>query len=381
VAEVLGDGALAFLAGTDGQHLELRGLYHPDAASLARMRAMLSTENDGIEERLVGRVFRSGEPLRASTQADAASPASRDLELYGIHSFVLVPLRARGRVIGTLGMWRQQGRLAYTAHDQHVLQELAERAGLAIDNARLLAETRAAVRLRDEVLGAVSHDLKGPLSTIKGTAQVLQRRVSVGNLSSERLLEAAQRIDAAATRMISWVEELLDVVQIEAGRTLNLRLGQVDLVELTAQAVADHQQATPDHTIVLGSAPSRLVGWFDAARLRRVLDNLLSNAVKYSPGGEPITLRVRRTEDDGGAWAVLEVEDQGVGIPAADQPHVFERFHRARNVGRVVGTGIGLAGARQIVEQHGGRIDLKSQEGQGSTFSVCLPLPPSRDHA
>jgi signal transduction histidine kinase len=256
-----------------------------------------------------------------------------------------------------------------------LLDQLADRAGLAIDNARLLAETQAAVRLRDEVLGAVSHDLKGPLSSIKGTAQLVQRRAASGSVAPERLLEAMQRIDGAVIRMTSWIEELLDVAQMEAGRALSLRLDQVDLVELTAQTVADHQQSTAAHPIVLESALPRLDGWFDAARLRRVLDNLLSNAVKYSPGDEPIIVRVNRTEDPTGNWAILQVEDHGVGVPAADVAHVFERFHRAGNVvGRVGGTGIGLAGARQIVEQHGGRIELRSQEGQGSTFTVRLPL-------
>jgi K+-sensing histidine kinase KdpD len=154
LAEVLGDGAWALLVGPDGQRRELAGLYHPDPAAMARARVLFATSTDPFQVRL------------------------------------LVPLRARGRVIGSLGVWRQPGGAAYTPQDQQLLDQLADRAGLAIDNARLLAETQAAVRLRDEVLGAVSHDLKGPLSSIKGTAQLVQRRAASGSVAPERLLEA-----------------------------------------------------------------------------------------------------------------------------------------------------------------------------------------------
>jgi signal transduction histidine kinase len=118
-----------------------------------------------------------------------------------------------------------------------------------------------------------------------------------------------------------------------------------------------------------------VVGEWDRMRLERVLDNLLSNAVKYSPQGGPIAIRVGREDDAGGAWAVVSVRDDGIGVPAEDLPWIFERYRRAGNVaGRVAGTGIGLAGARQIVEQHGGTIGVESDEGQGTTVTVRLPL-------
>ena len=109
--------------------------------------------------------------------------------------------------------------------------------------------------------------------------------------------------------------------------------------------------------------------------MRRVLDNLLANAIKYSPGGGRIDVALRREARADGAWAVLTVRDEGVGIPAADVAHVFERFRRGSNVTRqFAGTGIGLSGARRIVEQHGGTIEVVSEEGKGSTFTIALPL-------
>ena len=115
---------------------------------------------------------------------------------------------------------------------------------------------------------------------------------------------------------------------------------------------------------------------WDQARLDRVLHNLLGNAVKYSPGGGEVTITVgRETAPDRRQWATLAVRDQGVGIPAPDLPHVFDRYHRAANVvGRIRGTGLGLSSARQVIEQHGGTVGVESAEGQGSTFTVRLPL-------
>ena len=114
-----------------------------------------------------------------------------------------------------------------------------------------------------------------------------------------------------------------------------------------------------------------LVGNFDAPRLERVVDNLLGNAIKYSPGGGCITLSAN--QQDG--WATVVVRDQGIGIPEDDLPHVFEPFRRGANVvGRISGTGIGLASARRIVERHGGTLSVDSQPGEGSAFMIRLPL-------
>src|SRR5262249_40316336 len=120
-----------------------------------------------------------------------------------------------------------------------------------------------------------------------------------------------------------------------------------------------------------------LIGDWDPVRLERVIANLLDNAIKYSPNGGTIVVTIRRDESAGRPGATLAVADQGIGIPAEDVPHVFERFHRGQNVvGRFAGTGFGLAIARQIVEQHGGSITVASVEGAGTTFSIWLPLMP-----
>ncbi len=133
------------------------------------------------------------------------------------------------------------------------------------------------------------------------------------------------------------------------------------------------------HRLVLDARAERIIGAWDALRLERLLDNLLSNAIKYSPAGGEVRLTVQQEDDAGAPWAVLSVRDPGIGIPAADLAHIFSRFYRAANTAQqMTGSGIGLASARQIVQEHGGVISAVSAEGEGSVFTVRLPLESSK---
>lgn len=193
-------------------------------------------------------------------------------------------------------------------------------------------------------------------------------------MESERVTRLLNDADVAASMMAAMLDELLDLTRMEAGRPLELRRRQIDLSTLARQAAADYERAAPNHLIVVEHDGQPLPGDWDPTRLERMLTNLLSNAVKYSPVGGAITLSLSRQVDSDGAWACLSVRDQGLGIPIDDLPFIFERFHRAANVvGKVSGVGIGLAGAKQIVEQHGGSMTVESREGEGSTFTVRLP--------
>jgi len=179
------------------------------------------------------------------------------------------------------------------------------------------------------------------------------------------------RLESSVGRMAELIEQLDDVARLEAGRPLELLREPVDMLHLVRDSVIVHAQIAAGHRIRLDSEGSSVVGHWDATRLGRVVDNLLSNAIKYSAIPGEVDVVVRREDD----WAVLSVRDRGVGIPAGDLPKVFERFYRGRNVtDRVRGSGIGLAGARAIVEQHGGTIAVESREGEGSTFTVRLPV-------
>ena len=193
--------------------------------------------------------------------------------------------------------------------------------------------------------------------------------------------ESLVRIDTVATKMNMLIGELLDFAHLQVGQPLDLNRRPTDLVALARQVAAEYQHSTDRHHIRMEHTTPKVVGLWDAPRLERVLDNLLSNAIKYTQKGGEITIQVGLEDVEGysgngkGPQAVLVVRDQGIGIPASDLPYVFEWFRRAGNVsGRIGGTGIGLASARQVVEQHGGTISVESQEGQGTTFTVRLPL-------
>lgn len=237
-----------------------------------------------------------------------------------------------------------------------------------------VTERKQAERAREALLASISHDLKSPLTVIRGHAQLLQVKAKRPGTNPAELTEGLMKIDAAAARMASQLTELLDVTRQQMGQPLELQREPVDLVALARERVAIHQQTSRRHTIEVEATEAELIGQWDRARLERVLDNVIGNAVKYSPQGGRVSVHVGCELDHDTRWAVLTVHDEGVGIPPADLPHVFAPFHRGGNVGSIPGTGVGLAGARQIVEQHGGTIAVESVEGVGSTFIVRLPM-------
>lgn len=225
-------------------------------------------------------------------------------------------------------------------------------------------------RARDDFLSALSHDLKTPLTTIQGLAQLALRY-----REPEHLTQRLEGIVAATTQMMSLIGELLDVARLRTPRAFAIHRRPTDLVDLVRRVAAEHQQATTRHAVRVEGTVERLIGEWDSARLERVVANLLSNAIKYSPRGGDIVLRIATEREAERGWAVVQVCDSGIGIPAADLPFIFDRFRRAVNVGHSIpGTGIGLASVHQIVDQHGGSVTVTSQEGAGSTFTVRLPL-------
>lgn len=241
--------------------------------------------------------------------------------------------------------------------------------------AEALRTAEGAVRERDQLLSLVSHDLRNPLAGITMQLAILRRNVDAGNgLSAEELAATVSRLERYTSNMERFLNELLDYSRLRAGETLELMLAPVDLVALTRRLVEDHRRLAPGHRFELLCETGDVIGRWDAARLEHVIENLLSNAVKYSAEGSTVSIEVGHASE-GRAMAVLRVRDEGMGIPANDVPRIFEWYARGENVIAITrGTGVGLAGARKIVEQHGGAITVESVEGCGSTFTVCLPL-------
>jgi signal transduction histidine kinase len=234
----------------------------------------------------------------------------------------------------------------------------------------LSGELQRALETRDEFLAAAAHDLRNPLATIQAAGEVLERAAErPASVGREQLARCAEHILAATRRMARLLNGFLDVAHLQVGRPLELERGRADLAELVRQVVAEQQQVTARHRIAF-LGPETLPVDVDGPRLQRALENILGNAIKYSPDGGEVSVRLQAR----GPEVLLSIEDRGIGIPPADLERIFGRFERGANVaGRFSGTGIGLAIARQIVEQHGGSLSVTSEVGQGSAFTLHFP--------
>jgi signal transduction histidine kinase len=229
------------------------------------------------------------------------------------------------------------------------------------------------------LVATLAHDLKNPLTRIRGRSQLLQRSLTESEpLDRRQLVEGLAQIEAATRHMGFLLDELVDLSAAHGSR-LQMARQPVDIVALARYLAEQYEQASDRHRIRVETPQREIVGQFDPIRLERVISNLLSNAVKYSPDGGDVVISVWEEVDWPGhpTWVALRVRDRGIGIPAEDLPHVFDHLYRARNaVGRVSGTGLGLAAVRQMVGEHGGTINMESEHGRGSTATVRLPLDP-----
>jgi PAS domain S-box-containing protein len=250
--------------------------------------------------------------------------------------------------------------------------ELTARVRTQIAAALARSEAESAVRARDEFVAIVVHDLRHPLAAINWHVQILRRRVRLNeSLTGDELGALLEAVEAGVQTLAAQIDELHDATLLKAGRPLHLQLRPTDLVELARAAVDEHRQTAEGSRLEFETSVETLSGVWDARRLSLAMANLLSNALKYSAAGSPIVVRAAR--DDG--WAVVSVQDHGIGIPAAELPHLFQHYWRGSNVtGRIAGSGLGLVGVRGIVDQHGGTIAVESVEGAGSTFTIRLPL-------
>jgi signal transduction histidine kinase len=329
------------------------------------------------------RVLRTGKPEVFADNVEAATEATsqsrehlRALRELGATSAMYVPLAARGRTLGTIAFFAVGSERDFSPSDLSVATELGRRAAMAIDNAQLYRQAQDAIQLRDTVLSSVAHDLRSPLTPIKLIAETLRWQIEEGGPSDvESIRDGLVRIEGNVQRIAAQIDELLDVAHLQTGREIMLVRRPTDLVALVRESVDDQQRRSQKHHLRVESSVSELVGVWDPVRLERVVGNLLSNAIKYSLPGGDVVVRVRLEERAHESWAILEVQDWGIGISEADLPRIFTWFYRGENVAqRLPGAGIGLAGSRRIVEQHGGSISVDSREGVGSTFTVRLPL-------
>ena len=360
--------------------LEPLAVQHADGVKMSLAREMLRryppTKDRDV---LVREVLRSAQAQLFPSISDSMLAANahdgehlRMLRALGLRSAMVVPLVTRGRVIGELSLASAESGRRFDHADLELAQELARRAGTAIENAQLYVLAQRASLARDDLLAVVSHDLKNPLSTIVMSASELLRTLPTAeDKPTQTWRNVATRIHRSADRMTRMVSDLLDVVRVEAGRLVieKQRHGVFALVE----EVIEMQHPLADaRSIVLRAeirAADDLHVICDRGRIFQVFANLIGNAIKFTPEGGSITVRVEPM----GPELQFAVTDTGPGIPADAVPHVFERFWQVQKTA-LQGNGLGLSIASGIVEMHGGRIWLESQVGVGTTFFFTIPL-------
>lgn len=295
----------------------------------------------------------------------------------------VLPFVAAGLIVAIITGQRESARLNALMAEQEALERAddLERANRELEQAN--KELEQANRLKDQFLSMASHELKTPITVIRGHAQIafsrlLKQREVVPE--SAVVANALQRIDEQTQRLTSLVDDLLDLSSLRSGK-LALNLETCDLVQICHDAV-ENQCLLTGRTIEMDVPPTPIEMQGDSNRLSQVIINLVSNALKYSAENKPVHVRVQRN----GVVAVVAVQDFGKGIPYAEQKHIFEAFYRTSEAQKQVkrGMGLGLAISKDIIERHGGRIWCDSTPGEGSTFVVELPLQqpsplPSRD--
>jgi signal transduction histidine kinase len=366
----LADYCIVDVVSEDGSHLERVGAAHADPAKEALLRDIVRFWGIGDREHHFRRAGESvlipeitDEMARASIVSDEHERIARQI---WPRSVAAAPLRVGERTLGVLALYWSDTPRHYGPDDLALVEELARRASLAVDNARLFHEATQATRARDEMLGVVAHDLRNPLNTITMGATLMLELVEPGS----RLRDQVQMVHRAAERMNRLIQDLLDVRRIDSGRmaidprsesVANI-LGEArEMLRPLATAASLELTCDADENVPRVAA--------DAARILQVLSNLVGNAIKFTPAGGRV--RVQAAAVDGEVR--FTVSDTGTGIPAEQLPHIFGRYWQGTRGDRR-GIGLGLAIAKGIVEAHRGRIWVESQVGVGSEFIFTLPV-------
>lgn len=232
-----------------------------------------------------------------------------------------------------------------------------------------------AVLLRQEQIEQLAHDLLNPLTVLRALSQRILRGIDRGRpIELGRLADDMHAVDDAVTRVVGEIAAFLEV----AGRSRPapaLEFSVLDFAEVVEEAVAGCREVAGQHQfVVVKEEEAALVGLGQRGLLLHAFDNILRNAIKYSPHGGTITVSLQVEAEQDRRWAVIAVRDEGIGIPLAALPFVFNRFYRAENATDIPGTGLGLSGALRIAEAHHGAIGVESVEGQGCVITVRLPL-------
>jgi PAS domain S-box-containing protein len=321
-------------------------------------------------------VIRTGKaqvyPVLSQEQREGMAENAEHLKLLNTlnpGSYMLIPLTARGHTFGVITFAGVAGRRHFDQEDFALAEDLAHRAALIIDNARLYREALEASRAKSDFLAVISHELRTPLNAIMGYTGLLEAGVA-GPLNSGQA-DQLRRIDVSARHLLELIEEVLTYSRMEMGRE-EAHIRPTDLGGLVREVAGriEPLARAKQLGLQLEVPPGKLIVETDSAKLRQIITNLLSNAVKFTNQGG-VTLAVHLTESE----ILIEVRDTGIGITPEQQTKLFEPFWQLEQgtTRRVGGTGLGLSVSRRLTDLLGGQISVVSTLGKGSTFTVRLP--------
>jgi len=385
LGEVIGETCTIRMISDDGAWLEpTRAFYHPDPEIRAFALREIAGARSPVGHGIGGKVADSGEPVLMPRIALADVMASVPVEFravltrIGLTSVLAVPLRSRERTIGVVSLLRGHGGAPFTVDDQRFAQDVADRAGLAIDNAvlvetleRRVAARTAALETANHELEAfsysVSHDLRSPLRTISGFSDILLADYAPQlDADAQRYL---QRIRIATLRMSGLIDDLLDLARITR---VQLRWAPIDLAAIAAPIITELTRRDPGRTTRVHVAPG-LTGHGDAKLMTIALENLLGNAWKFTAKQPAAEIWLDSDERDG--QRVFVVRDTGAGFDMKYADKLFLPFQRLHTTDEFEGVGVGLATVQRIISHHGGRIWAEAMVGAGATFFFFLGEP------
>lgn len=339
------------------------------AKELRRQRPVNMNDKTGSPN-----VIRTGKsefyPVITDDMLVAASRSEKDLKLIrdlGFSSAITVPISINGKAVGTMSFITTESHVRYTESDLAMVEDLANRVSMAIQNATLYKQAQDAVVLRDEFISVASHELRTPLTSIKVYSHYLQKKLDesiVADIAQEPLTKMNNQLN----RLELLINDLLSVSRLQHGK-ITFDLKPFDLDKVIEETVEMFQQTT-GHTIVIDGVCGKPVQG-DGYRIAQVLVNLLNNAIKYSPASSKVIVKITKRND----MVTVSVQDFGIGIEKSHHAKLFDQFYRVTSLEERTypGLGMGLYIANEIIKRHGGTMSIVSEKGKGSTFSFTIP--------
>lgn len=310
-------------------------------------------------------------PVITDEMIEASARTKKELALarkLKFKSAIIVPIFSQKKPIGTISLITTDTRRYYNEADLLMAQELATRASVAIENARLYKGSQEAITVRDDFISVASHELKTPVTSVKMFAQVLKKHSE--QIGDSKAAKQLSMMDEQINKLTELIYDLLNVSKIQAGR-MEFRIKEFDFDKAVREVIEILQQSEEKHKIIIkGKTNKKVKG--DKERIGQVINNLVSNAIKYSPKADKVDVVLRSDKGN----VEVAVKDYGIGMNEEHLEKIFERFYRVYDTTDKTfpGLGIGLYIASEIINRHGGKLWVDSNIGKGSTFYFSLPV-------